>query len=207
MSVRLKGELVLNIPRRIRAGFRVAAAASLFVSLVVLRFVDSSVAQAWPAPAVCRASQLTMTIDTGHGAYAAAGNHGVAFVFRNGGAGACTLQGYPRFRFNPASYKGQKTTITHNCCSEIFATVAPRRVIIDPGKTTSFGLEYGDAYNQGDPSAGPCLTDRANVWLPVQPRPHSVAFSAPLSINFCFANFHFGVTSLQRGSVPKQDNG
>jgi hypothetical protein len=146
-----------------------------------------------------------MSTDNGHGAYSAAGNQGVAFIFRNIGKTSCSLKGYPEFHFSPSSYKGKQTKITHNEGSEIFATVPPRLVVVKPGATASFGLGYGDAYNQSPTYNGAsCMTKSATVRLPMRPHFYAIAFTAALSINFCFAGFHFGVTSLQRGQVPKQ---
>jgi len=111
----------------------------------------------------------------------------------------------PPFRFTPDSYKGRWTKITDKGGGEIFAVVPPRLVVVDPGAAASFGLNHGDAYNQGnDHNAGPCMTQSATAWLPVRPHPYSIPFTTALSINLCFAGFHFGVTSIQHGRVPKQ---
>jgi hypothetical protein len=56
----------------------------------------------------------------------------------------------------------------------VFVTVPPRKVVIEPGATASFGLNYVDAANQGDPSGGPCLTQSVSARLPVRPHPYSV---------------------------------
>ena len=146
-----------------------------------------------------------MSTSDGHGAYSAAGNQGVAFILRNIGNSSCSLEGYPKLLFEPSSYHGKTTKITHNGGSEIFATVPPRLVVVEPGATASFGLGYGDAYNQSPIYDGAsCMTQRAAVRLPVRPHPYAVPFTAALSINFCFAGFHFGVTSIQRGRFPSQ---
>ncbi len=174
----------------------------MFGGTLGLTFFGSTVALATTPLPTCSASQLTMTANLGHGAYNAAGNEGIAFIFVNVGERACTLRGYPHFRFTPSSYKGRRTTISHNG-SAIFAPVTPRLIVLRPGGAASFGLNYGDAYNQGDPYAGPCQSKIAAASLPVQPRPYSTPLSTPLSVNFCFANFQFGVTSLQSGRRPK----
>jgi hypothetical protein len=176
----------------------------LLGSVGVLTFTGSTTALASTAISTCSSNQLTVTADPGTGAYSAAGNEGVAFLIVNMSHWACTLKGYPKLRLYPSTYKGEPTTVGENHGSQIFATVRPRLVVIEPGATASFGLGYGDAYNQGDPNAGPCMTQSATTWLPVRPHPYSVPFRTAVDINFCFAGFHFGVTSIQRGPLPKQ---
>ena len=177
----------------------------LFGSTGILSFSETTVALATTAISTCSSNQLTITTDRGSGAYSAAGNQGVAFIIVNTSERACSLRGYPKLRFFPSSYKGKSTKVTHNGWGSIFVTVPPRLVVVKPGATASFGLNYGDAYNQGnDPNAGLCMTQSATAWLPVRPHPYSVPFTTAVNINFCFAGFHFGVTSIQRGPVPKQ---
>lgn len=153
----------------------------------------------------CSVSQLTMSTFNGRGAYSAAGNQAEAFIFHNISRRACSLKGYPKFRFVPDTFKTRSTKITHNG-GQIFVAVPPRLVVIKPSGSASFGLSYGDAYNQSpiynDVS---CMTKTAWVWLPVQPHPYSIAFIAQLKINFCFAGFEFGITSIQSGQVPKRN--
>jgi len=151
----------------------------------------------------CSTSQITVAVEADSGAYSAAGNHGAAFVVVNVSRAACSLEGYPKLQFFPSSYKGKSIKVTDNGGGEIFVTVRPRLVVIKPGATASFGLNYGDAYNQGDPNAGPCMTQSVAASLPVRPHPYSVPFTVSMNLNFCFAGFHFGVTSIQHGPLPK----
>jgi hypothetical protein len=186
--------------------FRIAfGLLTLFGSAGTTAISGSTPAQASTAIPTCTSSQLTMSApDRGQGAFSGAGNQGVDFIFHNIGKSSCSLKGYPRFRFEPSSYKGESIKMS-NGGSELFADVPPRLVVIEPGAAASFTIGYGDAYNQGnDPSAGPCLTRRATVSLPASPHSDSVPFTAALGINFCFAGFKFKVTSIQRGRVPKQ---
>lgn len=189
-----------------RATLRVAmGAVTLLGTMTVVAISSPTVARASNAIPICSSSQLTMSTNGGDGEYSAAGNEGVAFIFRNIGKRSCSLKGYPRFHFEPSSYRGKTTKITHNGGSEIFATVPPRLVVVKPGATASFGLGYGDAFNQSRMYDGAsCMTRRAEVRLPVHPHPYAVPFTEVLSINFCFAAFHFGVTSIQGGRFPKQ---
>jgi Protein of unknown function (DUF4232) len=141
-----------------------------------------------------------MSTSNGRGAYSAAGNQGEVFIFRNISKRACSLQGYPQFRFVPDTFKGRSTKITHTVT--MFVEVPPRLVVIKPSGLASFGLNYGDAYNQSPIYNGvSCMTRTAWVWLPAQ---LSIAFIAQLKINFCFADFQFGVTSIQSGQAPKR---
>ncbi|MCU1362836.1 MAG: hypothetical protein JWM55_664 [Acidimicrobiaceae bacterium] len=140
----------------------------------VFSLSDSTVASASTAVPTCSASQLTMSTDDGRGAYSAAGNQGVAFIFRNISTMDCSLKGYPKFRFSPSSYRGKSTEITQNGWGEIFAKLSPRLVVIKPSATASFGINYGDAYNQSPGyNVASCMTNSATARLPVQPDPYS----------------------------------
>jgi len=169
----------------------------------MLTFTESTAALASTAISTCSSSQLTVAAYSS-GAYSAAGNHGIAFLIVNISKRACSIEGYPKLQLYPSSYRGKSTKVTDNGWGEIFVTVPPRLVVIEPGATASFGLNYTDASNQGDPNAGPCMTHSATAWLPVRPHPYSVPFTTAVNINFCWANFHLGVTSIQHGPIPKQ---
>jgi hypothetical protein len=161
-------------------------------------------APATSAPiATCSSSQLTVAVASDSGAYAAAGNHGFPFIIINTSKSVCSLRGYPRISFSPATYKGQSVK-TVGRGGMIFVAVAPRVVVLRPGYTASFGVDYGDAYDQQDPSAGACLTRGVTVLLPTRAHPYSQPFNMALNFNFCFAGFQVEVTSIQGGPSPKQ---
>lgn len=176
---------------------------TLLGSTGLISLSGSSPALASTAFSTCSSRQLTVA-EYSSGAFSGAGNHGVAFLIVNISKRACSLEGYPRFQLHPSSYKGRSTKVTDNGGGEVFVTVPPRLVVIEPGSTASFGLNYTDASNQGDPNAGPCMTQNVITWLPVQPHPYSVPFTTSVNINFCWANFHLGVTSIQNGPTPEQ---
>jgi Protein of unknown function (DUF4232) len=180
------------------------AALWLIASVGAVTLLPSRNALATTAVPRCSASQLKMSIFGGRGAYSAAGNHAEAFIFHNISERDCSLQGYPTFRFTPSSFQGRSTKITHNG-GQIFVAVPPRLVVIRPSDSASFGLSYGDAYNQSPIYDGTsCMTKIASVWLPVQ-HPSTIPFTAALKINFCFAGFQFGITSIQSGQFPKRN--
>jgi hypothetical protein len=182
---------------RFVSGVSLAVATSAIFSLSTT--VNSSALSPTPT---CSFSQIRIALESG--TYAAAGNEGYAVALINVSHAACSLEGYPNLSVYPSSYKGKSVQVTHNGGGEIFAAVAPRRVFIQPGATASFGINFADAYNQGDPFNGPaCETQSANVRLPVTPDQYSIPQSVALKVNFCFTNFHFGVTSIQRGPLPK----
>ena len=85
----------------------------------------------------------------------------------------------------------------------IFVAEKPSFVVIRPGATASFGLDYGDAYDQQDPNGGPCMTKYVTVALPTRYRPYTIPFNTIMNINFCHAGFRFAVTSIQAGPIPK----
>jgi Protein of unknown function (DUF4232) len=187
---------------RMRA-FKYAVGALIAVTAAGVA-LSASVASPATSTPTCTASQIRVALESASGAYSAAGNQGFAFSLINVSHAACAIEGYPKIEFYPSSYKGKATHVTDNGAGEIFSTVPPRRIIIDPAATASYGLNYGDAYNQGnDPNGGACLTDNVTARLPVKPHPYSVGYTVPLSVNFCFAGFHFGVTSIQPGPLPK----
>jgi hypothetical protein len=188
-----------------RATLRVASAVALLMGFwSLMSFASSNTANASTEIPKCFMSQLKMTADEGGGAYSAAGNQGVAFVFLNIGDNACSLKGYPKFRFEPSSFKGRSIKITHGG-GGIFASVSPRRIVLEPNAAASFGIDYGDAYNQSPIYNGAsCMTRTASAWVGVRARPNPIPFTAALKINFCFADFKFSVTPLQRGRTPKR---
>ena len=187
-----------------------SALVALSVALVAgtagfLPLFESVAASSATSISTCSTEQITVAVEADSGAYSAAGNHGVAFAIINVGHAACSLKGYPKLQFYRSSYKGKSISVTDNGGGEIFAKVPSRRIVIEPGATASFGINYGDAYNQGDPNGGPCMTQSVTALLPVQPHPYSVPFTVPLNLNFCFTDFHFGVTSIQLGPIPKTE--
>jgi hypothetical protein len=187
-----------------------SALVALSVALVAgtagfLPLFESVAASSATSISTCSTEQITVAVEADSGAYSAAGNHGVAFAIINVGHAACSLDGYPKLQFYRSSYKGKSISVTDNGGGEIFAKVPSRRIVIEPGATASFGINYGDAYNQGDPNGGPCMTQSVTALLPVQPHPYSVPFTVPLNLNFCFTDFHFGVTSIQLGPIPKTE--
>lgn len=175
----------------------------LIASVGAVTLFPSTDALATTAVPRCSASQLTMSIFDAGAVYNTAGNHGAAFIFRNISKRACSLQGYPTIRFTPDSFKGRSTKFTHSVT--MFVAVPPRLVVIKQSDSASFGLNFGDAYNQSPIYDGTsCMTRTASVRLPVRPHPYSIAFTAELKVNFCFADFQFGITSIQSGQVPKR---
>jgi hypothetical protein len=174
------------------------------MGIVVLLSLSQSVRTSGvEATPICSTNQITVAVQAASGVYAAAGNEGVAFAVINVSHAACSLEGYPKLHFYPSTYKAKSIKVTDNGGGQIFAAVSPRRVVIKPGATASYGINYLDAYNQGDPISGPCMTQSVTVRLPVRPHPYSLSFTLPLNLNFCFTNFHFGVSSIQPGPLPK----
>jgi hypothetical protein len=155
------------------------------------------------AISTCSSSQLTVAVASDSGAYSAAGNHGFPLIIVNTSKSTCRLKGYPRISFYPSSYKGRSVKSLDGG-GMIFVSVAPRWVVLRPGYTASFGVDYGDAYDQQDPNRGPCMTQSAQVSLPVRSHPYSVPFNTALEFNFCFAGFSVTVTSIQSGPIPRQ---
>jgi hypothetical protein len=182
---------------------RAAATTLLAVSLFgAVAGSDTPVARAAAEFSTCSSNQLTVAIASHSGAYSAAGNQGIPFIIVNISKSTCALEGYPRLATYPAAYKHTKVKFT-NGGGMIFIRVKPRVVIIAPGSTASFGVDYGDAYNQGDPNHGPCMTQLMTVYLPTRPHPYSQPFNTTENVNFCFAGFHFEVTAIQGGPIAK----
>jgi hypothetical protein len=178
----------------------VAAIALLSIFLPLSSFASSS---ASTSISTCSSKQVTIALEAPAGIYAFAGNEGFAFLVVNVSHAACSIKGYPKLQFFPASYKGVSNIVDPTGAGQVFVKVPQRNVVIDPGATASFGLNYVDAANQGDPNGGPCLTRYVSVRLPVDPHQYSVAHSVAITLNFCFAGFTFGVTAIQQGPLPK----
>jgi hypothetical protein len=183
---------------------RTLAALVLSASLTAMAFsFASSPASANVEPHVCTSGQLAVAVASSSGGYSAAGNQGIPFIIVNISKERCVIEGYPRLSAYPSSYKHHAVKFTDGGAM-IFVAVRPRRVVVAPGSTASFGVDYGDAYDQGDPNAGPCMLKQMTVHLPVQPHPYSVPFTTNVDVNFCYAGFHFVVTAIQAGPIAKQ---
>ena len=191
--------------RRVSAHLLHHVVAAVLLMAVLTGLATSSTPSSAAATAVpiCSYGQLEVAAVVPNGADYAAGNVGIPFIIVNVGDSACKLVGYPKLHFSPSTYKKSIVKV-ENGGAMIFRSVKPRTVIIKPGADASFGLDYGDAYDQQDPSGTPCMTQSATTWLPVRPHPYSVPFTTAVNINFCWANFHLGVTSIQHGPIPKQ---
>lgn len=151
----------------------------------------------------CSSGQLEVAAVTPNGADYAAGNVGIAFLIANTGASACSLEGYPSIRFDPSRYEGAIVKVAHGG-GGIFVSVPVTKMIVDAGATASFGLDFGDAYDQQEPSQSACMTQSATVTLPVRPQRYGVGYDTNVGFNFCFAGFHVVVTAIQRGPTPRR---
>jgi hypothetical protein len=147
--------------------------------------------------------QLAVAVGSSSGAYFAAGNVGIPFVIINISETACSLEGYARLTTFPASYKTNKVKVVDGG-GMIFVPVRPKVVTIGAGATASFGLDYGDAYDQQDPSSGPCETKQMKVFLPTRSHPYSQPFTTTVNMNLCYAGFKFEITSIQQGPIAKR---
>lgn len=189
--------------RNPRVAGRTLATIVLVASLVPIALIDGSPASANVDSHFCAASQLAVAITSSSGANFAAGNVGIPFVIVNTSKDQCVLEGYPRLVAFPSSYRHHKVRFT-NGGGMIFVAVKARPVIIPAGATASFGVDYGDAYNQGDPNGGPCLLKRMTVYLPTESHPYAIPFSANVELNFCYTGFQFEVTAIQSGPTAKR---
>jgi hypothetical protein len=133
----------------------------------------------------------------------AAGSNGVPFIIANTGTSACSIEGYPKLDFVNGTYKKRSVRVTDGG-GGLFATVRPRLIVIQPGGTASFGLGFGDAANQQDPSGAACTTQNIYVTLPVRVSEIPQNYETTVDINFCFSDFEFSVTAFEPGALPKQ---
>jgi hypothetical protein len=198
-----RGLYVQRFRRLDRKSLRFAAGVVIISASVLVPLVTSDLSSASSTIPTCSTSQVTIALEAPSGIYADAGNEGFAFLIVNVSHDACHLKGYPKLKFFPASYQGKSNVVNQNGGGEVFVAMPPRAVVIEPGATASFGLNYVDAANQGDPNGGPCVTQSVTAWLPTSPHPYSVPRTVAISLNFCFANFRFGVTAIQTGPLPK----
>ena len=134
---------------------------------------------------------------------AAAGNEGVPIVLTNVGGLACSLNGYPKLTLRTTDTPLQPISITHSPGSQIWRREQPHSMELSPGATASFGVGFGDAYNQNlgtTVSNGPhCVITSALIGLPTG---GSRVLRLTNHMNACFANYHFGVTPIEKGSIP-----
>jgi Domain of unknown function (DUF4232) len=151
----------------------------------------------------CTFSQLEVAVGSGSGAFSAAGSHGIPFLIVNTSRSSCTLKGYPQLSFFPRGYKTSTIKVIHDR-GMIFVAVKPSMVTIKPGAVASFGLNYGDAANQKDPSGGPCLLRDIYVALPLRIGTLQQSFDTTVNFNFCYTGFEVGVTPIEARPLPKQ---
>jgi len=190
--------------KRLRDAGRAAFLTVLVLGVLGLFMTSSSsVASASSDVTPCAANQLAVAVASTSGAYFAAGNVGIPFVIINIGKTTCSLKGYPRLTTYPAAYKTHKVKVIDGG-GMIFIAVPLKVVTIRPGATASFGLNYGDAYNQQDPNGGPCMTKQMTVFLPTRSHPFAQPFTTTVNINFCFAGFKFDITSIQGGPIARR---
>jgi hypothetical protein len=200
--VRVGERLHESVLRSRRRRFRPLLTAAVLLSVVVGPLTATGVSASATIP-TCTSNQLTVAVESDSGAYSAAGNHGFPFLIVNTSRSSCGLTGFPRISFSPPRYKGRTVKVV-NGGGMIFVAVKAHTIVLRPGYTASFGVDYGIAYDQQDPSDGPCLTRSATVTLPVRPHQYSVPFNMALEFNFCFAGFSVTVTSIQSGPIPRQ---
>ena len=182
---------------------RTLVATLLVLSVFALRAAsNTTIAAASTVFPTCSYRQLEVAVASSSGAYSAAGNHGSPFLVVNISRSTCSLEGYPRLQTYPSTYKS-KTVKVFDGGGMIFVSVKPKLVVIKPGATASFGLDFGDAADQQDPNAGPCMTQSVIVLLPTRLNPYSQPFNTTVNINFCYSAFHFVVTAIQGGPTPK----
>lgn len=169
---------------------------------VVAVITTSGLSVASSVPPTCTFNQLEVAVGNNSGDYSAAGNEGIPFIVVNVSKTACGLRGYPNLHFVPNAYKGSSVKVIHRY-GMIFKEVKPVFVIIKPDATASFGLNYGDAVNQQDPSGAPCSVRQVDVVLPVRGIPSNQSFETTANFNFCFTGFVVAVTSIQAGPTPQ----
>jgi hypothetical protein len=134
---------------------------------------------------------------------AAAGNEGVPIVMTNVGGLACSLNGYPKLTLRTTGTPLRPISIAHSPGSQIWRNEQPHSMELSPGAAASFGIGFGDAYNQdlGTTVAnGPhCIVTSAVIGLPTG---GSRVLRLTNHMNACFANYRFGVTPVEKGTIP-----
>lgn len=181
----------------------VVTAALLMAGLSGLAMSSAPSSAAATVVPICSYGQLEVAAVVPNGADYATGNVGIPFIIVNVGDSACKLVGYPKLHLSPSTYKKSIVKV-ENGGGMIFRSVKPQTVIIKPGADASFGLDFGDAYDQQDPSGTPCMTQSATVSLPFRSQPYAMGFDTNVTFNFCFAGFRVFVTSIEAGPVPRR---
>jgi len=132
-----------------------------------------------------------------------AGNEGVPIVLTNVGGLACSLNGYPKLTLRTTGTPLQPISIAHSPGSGMWRREQPHPLELSPGATASFGVGFGDAYNQNlgtTVANGPqCIITSAVIGLPSG---GSKVLRLTNQMNACFANYHFGVTPIEKGAIP-----
>ena len=183
---------------------RPLAASALVVVMTIASLVASSASVAIASPVIrtCAYGQLDVVTASPSGAYVAAGNIGISFYIVNISRSACSLYGYPRISFSPQTFHGKTLKVAHGG-GMIFVAVKPHAVVLEPGYTASFAIDFTDAVNQQDPSGPACTTKTATVFLPVLKSNYQFSYRLNVSFNFCFTGFGVALTPIQAGPIPK----
>jgi len=194
-----------NRPRLVSI-FHFGRAAVLALALVapLVTAINSGATSGASTPSTvpkCSYRQLELAVAWGPGA--AAGNLGIPFIIANTSRTSCSLEGYPKFSFLPNRYQSQTLRVVHGG-GMIFPRVKTRLVVIKPGADGSFGVNYGDAANQNDPSGAVCEARYVYVTLPVRINSFPQNYEASVDFNFCFTGFQVSETAIQSGPLPKE---
>lgn len=185
------------------------ASRSLLASMLLVGVSLSPLASPWTPLALastvvraCSYNQLDVVTASPSGAFVAAGNNGIPFYVVNISRSPCSLFGYPHISFSPQSFRGRTLHVSHGG-GMIFVAVRPQIVVLKPGYTASFAIDFVDALNQQDPNGATCMTRTAVVQLPVLRTPFSSSYRPDVSFNFCFAGFRVNLTPIEAGPIPR----
>jgi hypothetical protein len=142
---------------------------------------------------------------------AAAGNVGTPIVITNNGVTMCSIAGYPIVVAHTEAISPHPVTFVDRPRSQIYVVASVRTVDVAPRGTASFGISYGDAYDQQDGEGRDCFMSSITVqFREVAPARRITVhftkgedgFGGP--INSCFAGFEFGLTPVVKGSTPPE---
>jgi hypothetical protein len=187
---------LLKHPRRaITLGF-------LICSGFTLPFTITSLTTASASTTVRTCSYRQLEVGVAWGPGAAAGHIGIPFIIANTSKSTCSLEGFPKLNFGSA-WHGKSIKVV-NGGSMIYPSVKPRLILIRPGRDASFGIDFGDASNQGDPYGAACSTSFVYITLPVRTDTFDQNFETPINFNFCYADFEVYLTSIQAGPMPRE---
>lgn len=140
----------------------------------------------------CHTGELAITRDGGG---VGAGNVGATFRVRSLATLPCTLYGFPGAQLLDANKQPMQTTLTWSTSGYLIGTVPEARVVLRPGDSAYFVLEYADVPSPGD-------TCPASTYVEVTPPDEYTSITVPAQLAPCGGRMTASPILASRAGLP-----